>query len=798
MKRNFLIPIIIFATLILTLNIFYITEPPTNEIIIITNLHLFLMGGILAINGYISYKTKNYEIFNILTIIFPMYFILQTISLINNDPVDLKLFVQFMNQISMTTGIILGISISYLLFTKLKLRVLTFLPIVISLFFILFGFSNILDPFTTTFRKLLNQINPYITDFFNLLISGGLIGIISHLIISKYQKVGLITVFVTSIIISYYELGSYKFEPFITKIPTFTIFDKYKILFTILIIILAFLHYSKSLKKTLKPTIVLASTLIISLSTAYYTGNILIKNIISINQELKEINNKQDKTFFPKNTPPQESDSAWEKYDPEEEYDLAIVGYYKATEPLYLKTEIYEINRYNSLNIKPIKDIDGKYYSKYSNQENSNDTSDLNSNQSEIKIIFKYKEDQLLPTTAKVTSFENEFFSENFKIFTSDKYNTNNVWHHTYQYQDYDPYKDYQPTYDQTIQQDLSKTNFNYISKYSPDYSKIKALTEQITKEYKTDYKKAKAVENYLKTNYYYSLKPNIKNQENPISEFILENKHGYCTHFATAMSIMLDSVDIQSRVVGGFYSKKYSQQLNSFVMLNTDLHAWTEVFIKDYGWTTFDATSGRCDSQTDNCHKISQNKKESDENINYLLYSVNPKLGFDDIFNETQKVEFPKEPEEPKKPEPKEEIKNEMNSILKYSAIVALTLLILTILYIFKKKIISLIKNVINSFKNSEENEAKKLNRKLKETILNSLKRKNIKSRNIFRLTDKEFIRLISKHYPEMKEDLKKFYTTLNKILYSRNSTSKDLTNLKKLFQKLIKHIKNQQKSNN
>lgn len=131
------------------------------------------------------------------------------------------------------------------------------------------------------------------------------------------------------------------------------------------------------------------------------------------------------------------------------------------------------------------------------------------------------------------------------------------------------------------------------------DNDEIEAFTRKIIGDQTNRMDIAKTVNEYLKTNYTYTLEPgappNLKEDTagyDRLHYFLFENKKGYCTYYASAMVAMLRSVGIPARVVGGFSEGTYSEELKTYVVTGNDAHAWVEVFFNDYGWITFDPTS--------------------------------------------------------------------------------------------------------------------------------------------------------------------------------------------------------------
>merc|ERR1711976_552048 len=81
---------------------------------------------------------------------------------------------------------------------------------------------------------------------------------------------------------------------------------------------------------------------------------------------------------------------------------------------------------------------------------------------------------------------------------------------------------------------------------------------------------------------------------KNEISDyFLFSAQSGYCIHFATSMVVMLRSIGIPARLVGGFRSEKYEK--DHVVVTNEDAHAWVEVFLNNE-WKFFDPTPSQED----------------------------------------------------------------------------------------------------------------------------------------------------------------------------------------------------------
>ena len=81
-----------------------------------------------------------------------------------------------------------------------------------------------------------------------------------------------------------------------------------------------------------------------------------------------------------------------------------------------------------------------------------------------------------------------------------------------------------------------------------------------------TPFDKARAIESYLKTRFGYTLNLTI-NGDDPLYEFLFDVREGHCEYFATAMVIMLRTLDIPARIVNGFQMGEYNDVNHMFTV---------------------------------------------------------------------------------------------------------------------------------------------------------------------------------------------------------------------------------------
>ena len=114
----------------------------------------------------------------------------------------------------------------------------------------------------------------------------------------------------------------------------------------------------------------------------------------------------------------------------------------------------------------------------------------------------------------------------------------------------------------------------------------------QVTKAGQNSYQKAQLLEQHLRTQYAYSFASITESQgQTPLTKFLFEDKQGHCEYFASAMTIMLRTLDIPARLVTGFSATTRNPLTGYFDIRAIDGHAWTEAWI-DGRWVTFEPTA--------------------------------------------------------------------------------------------------------------------------------------------------------------------------------------------------------------
>lgn len=69
--------------------------------------------------------------------------------------------------------------------------------------------------------------------------------------------------------------------------------------------------------------------------------------------------------------------------------------------------------------------------------------------------------------------------------------------------------------------------------------------------------------------------------------------KRGFCQYYAATMAVILRDLGVPTRIAQGFLPGARDPNTGLERILNSNAHAWVEVYFPGYGWVTFDPTGG-------------------------------------------------------------------------------------------------------------------------------------------------------------------------------------------------------------
>ncbi|MDR0452801.1 MAG: hypothetical protein LBH15_07135 [Treponema sp.] len=138
----------------------------------------------------------------------------------------------------------------------------------------------------------------------------------------------------------------------------------------------------------------------------------------------------------------------------------------------------------------------------------------------------------------------------------------------------------------------MEEEEYAFYTEYGGD-GRVAAYADELSRGYLSSSDMAQAVYERLRYGEYrYSLKPGIAPDGDQLAWFLYETKRGYCSYFAFAMTLLLRSLGIPSRVAVGFFLDPQGGAFDYYPIRSDMAHAWVEVYYPGYGWIDYDPTT--------------------------------------------------------------------------------------------------------------------------------------------------------------------------------------------------------------
>jgi transglutaminase-like putative cysteine protease len=88
-----------------------------------------------------------------------------------------------------------------------------------------------------------------------------------------------------------------------------------------------------------------------------------------------------------------------------------------------------------------------------------------------------------------------------------------------------------------------------------------------------------------------YTLQPPLMSAH-VADEFLFDHKRGFCEHFAAAFVVLMRAAGVPARVVTGYQGGERNPVDDTWVIRQSDAHAWAEVWLEERGWVRVDPTA--------------------------------------------------------------------------------------------------------------------------------------------------------------------------------------------------------------
>ncbi len=125
--------------------------------------------------------------------------------------------------------------------------------------------------------------------------------------------------------------------------------------------------------------------------------------------------------------------------------------------------------------------------------------------------------------------------------------------------------------------------------------ARVRILAERVAGGASDPYHKAVLIQDYLRKDYTYSLyAPPPPANRDIVDYFLFDLPRGFCSHYASAMVVMLRSLGIPARVAAGYAAGEYDTSQQAYRVPVSASHAWVEVYFSGLGWVEFEPTAAQ------------------------------------------------------------------------------------------------------------------------------------------------------------------------------------------------------------
>ena len=119
--------------------------------------------------------------------------------------------------------------------------------------------------------------------------------------------------------------------------------------------------------------------------------------------------------------------------------------------------------------------------------------------------------------------------------------------------------------------------------------ARIPALAREVTAGSPNPYEAALRLNEHLAREFAYTLALERRTALPPLEEFLFVRRAGNCEYFAASLAVMLRSLGVPARVVGGFQRGEWNPYGRYFAVRMRDAHSWVEAYFPSAGWLGFD-----------------------------------------------------------------------------------------------------------------------------------------------------------------------------------------------------------------
>lgn len=118
-----------------------------------------------------------------------------------------------------------------------------------------------------------------------------------------------------------------------------------------------------------------------------------------------------------------------------------------------------------------------------------------------------------------------------------------------------------------------------------------RALAESWRAQGRNDAGVVRAALGLYRESFTYSLNAPLLGRDS-VDDFLFSTRKGFCEHYSSSFVFLMRAAGIPARVVTGYQGGWWNRNGDYLLMLNSDAHAWAEVWMKDRGWVRVDPTA--------------------------------------------------------------------------------------------------------------------------------------------------------------------------------------------------------------
>jgi transglutaminase-like putative cysteine protease len=91
---------------------------------------------------------------------------------------------------------------------------------------------------------------------------------------------------------------------------------------------------------------------------------------------------------------------------------------------------------------------------------------------------------------------------------------------------------------------------------------------------------------------YRYTLRPGTYGRRDGVDQFLFDRRAGFCEHYAQAFVVVMRAAGVPARIVTGYQGGRANPIDGTWVVWQSDAHAWAEYWIAGQGWIRADPTA--------------------------------------------------------------------------------------------------------------------------------------------------------------------------------------------------------------